>query len=120
MRAKRGHRQVFGHGSLVCRLILLLALALAPHGMTASHGPADYARAIAALAADHAHGHSHDFDGSGSGAHNVFDHDHQTYALILHSGDDAPIAAPAALLMDATSAEGRARDRLRRPPRTAA
>lgn len=97
-----------------------MVLILSPLAAIATHGPANYVRAAETLAADLAHGHSHDFDGKGPGAHNIADHDHQIVALILGSDDEALIAVPSALRIEATSFSGWERDGPRRPPRSAA
>ena len=95
-------------------LALVVALALIPAGIAASHSPGAYA---ASLSADASQGHVHTWEPADAAQHDATDHEHQTAAILPGSGNTVCDACTIALHGEARLSVGRNRDGPRRPPR---
>lgn len=105
-----------GNHGVMARLmtmVTVLALALAPAIIVATHGPA----AMAEPAEFAAHGHSHDSDGDPWQSHDAMDHEHQHNAVLTGRAEAHDVPAERLHVLNARVADGRAEDRPKRPPR---
>lgn len=103
------------HGALarLMTMVTVLALALAPAIVKATHGLAGAAQAAEVAA----HGHSHDGGGTPWQGHDATDHEHQQNAVLsdrtqMHDGPAGRLR-----VLTAFAADGWPDDRPRRPPR---
>ena len=97
---------------MIATLALVLALALSPAGIAASHGPGNYAASLSVDA-----GHVHPWDQAGAAHHDATDHEHQTAAILPGSGNTICDACTVALQSAARLSGGHDQDRPRRPLR---
>jgi hypothetical protein len=103
------------HGVMarLMKVLMVLALVLAPVIIVTTHGPV----AIAAAEEISAHGHSHDDDGGGLRGHDATDHDHQSIAVLAGKRDTDPIYRDRMRVLVSVAADGWPPDLPRRPPR---
>ena len=80
--------------ALIATLALVVALALIPAGIAASHGPGAYA---ASRSADASQGHVHTWEPADAAQHDATDHEHQTAAILPGTGNTVGDACTVAL-----------------------
>lgn len=100
--------------ALIAMLALIVALAVVPAGLAASHGPGAYA---ASLEAGAGHGHVHTWEDTDATQHDATDHEHQTAAILPGSGHSGIVIHTVRLCGTERQSFGRSRDGPRRPPR---
>ncbi|MDQ1902756.1 hypothetical protein RAH32_20245 [Paracoccus sp. WLY502] len=103
------------HGAMarLMKVLMVLALVLAPVIIITTHGPA----AIAAAEEIAAHGHSHDDDGGVLRGHDATDHEHQNIAVLVGKNESEIVFGDGARMLVTVTAEGWPPDLPRRPPR---
>lgn len=103
------------HGAMtrLMKVLMVLALVLAPVIIVTTHGPV----AIAAAEEIAAHGHSHDDDGGGLRGHDATDHEHQNIAVLVGKNEGNIAFGDGARVLVTVAAEGWPPDLPRRPPR---
>ena len=99
---------------MIATLALVVAMALSPIGIAASHGPGTFG---ASLSDGAGIGHDHQWDEAGAAHHDATDHEHQTAAIAPPSGSIICDACTVALYGEVPLSVGHNRDGPRRPPR---